>query len=183
MMCPNITRQAQEVFNMLREEGALIPRGCNPEFRKYGLSFTVAGGADGATFTTVAADGATDANYLRLTTDGNHAEVLLDIVLNDFATADQGGTETIFSNAANVALGDIRYNGQRYPQVIGGDSLAINRPQGAFLGIQARQAGLSSLNRTCYQPFTQLNELDIALRNYEVAAVRVHAMIVTAVVK
>ena len=183
MQCPNITRQAKEVFAMLQAEGAVIPRGCNPEFRKYGLQFSVAGLADGTAFTTAAIDNGTGADFMRLTTDGNHSEVLLDIVINDFVTRDDNAAQTIFSDAGKVALGDIAYNGQRYPQVIGGDSLRVNRPQGAFLGIQARQAGLSSLNRSCYQPFTQLNELDIALANYSPNETLISVMLVTAVVR
>lgn len=155
--CLNPTRQARETLAALQRAG-MVSQGCAPKFRQYGMATGLLITADGSTFGTAASEG-TAGEYLKFTTDGEHKEVLLDIIV---------GPEAILED---VSFGDIRYNGQSIPNVIGGDSIATNRIQAAFLGLEARRASLNALNLSCYKPFTQLNPLEIGLKTNTGAAI------------
>ena len=155
--CLNPTRQARETLMALKAAG-MVSQGCAPQFRQYGLQTGLLITANGSTFNTPATEG-TAGECLKFTTDGEHREVLLDIIC---------GPEAILED---FSFGDIRYNGQSIPNVIGGDSIASNRIQAAFLGLEARRSNLNALNLSCYRPFTQLNALEIALKTNTGAAI------------
>lgn len=166
MNCESVTQRAMDTFVALKA-AKMLRRECQPKFRKYSFRCGVlaVATADGTSFTVPVAEGV-QGDYIKLATQGEAQEVLLDIVMGPDSV---GGA---------INFGTYRYAGQAIPKLVGaaGSSIATVTEQGLFQGLEARQGGVNGLNLDCLHPFSQLNSFDIALKNLTGAAVAATAL-------